>query len=199
MAQYRPGDHLIVKCGPINHHGIYISGTINELGVHIPGHTVVDYSGEKLKGVVQERDIDDFCRGNKPWVFDYTSFVNKLLLELSSLGNPYDVEVRTLPREMIVLRALSQVGEDWYDVFEFNCEHFAHWCAIGYNVSTQSDGLKGLFMPGGIDPHGKAKKLTHRENQFNYRLYKARNSLGDETVNFIKRNPFLQNYVYNSD
>ena len=44
---------------------------------------------------------------------------------------------RKYSREISVERALSRVGEDNYDVFSNNCEHFVNWCIYGIAYSEQ--------------------------------------------------------------
>lgn len=189
MVSFSEGDHLVVRRKQsFNHHGIYVGGVKEE---------VVDYSGKETgKTIIRTRTLEEFSRGNKPWVFDYASLTNRALLTFASLGTPYDGLMGPLPPEIIVIRALSQLEEDWYNPIESNCEHFAHWCAIGASVCTQTDGILGAFMPGGTNVEGKAIQFAHRENKFNYLLYLSRDRLNSETINFIKRNPFLRNYVY---
>lgn len=34
-------------------------------------------------------------------------------------------------------RALSRLGEDWYDILLNNCEHFVSWCILGIHHSQQ--------------------------------------------------------------
>lgn len=49
-----------------------------------------------------------------------------------------DVEMR-FPQEIIVRRALSQVGGNFggYHFLSNNCEHFANWCTCGKRISRQ--------------------------------------------------------------
>lgn len=68
----------------------------------------------------------------------YTSLGDFLL---GSRGKKVDrlLSHRRLPTDVIIERAMSQVGTDFggYDLFNNNCEHFAFWCATGELVSYQ--------------------------------------------------------------
>ena len=39
--------------------------------------------------------------------------------------------------EIVVNRAISRLGEQQYDLFTNNCEHFATWCKVGRSESAQ--------------------------------------------------------------
>jgi Lecithin retinol acyltransferase len=55
-------------------------------------------------------------------------------------SGPVEVVARdmtTAERDAAVERAWSRVGEHAYDVFTWNCEHFATWCATGGQASVQ--------------------------------------------------------------
>jgi Lecithin retinol acyltransferase len=41
------------------------------------------------------------------------------------------------PPEIVIARAESRLGENGYNVFGNNCEHFAHWCKTGQPHSAQ--------------------------------------------------------------
>ncbi|HEY2404318.1 MAG TPA: lecithin retinol acyltransferase family protein, partial [Steroidobacteraceae bacterium] len=85
------------------HHGIYIGNG-----------RVVHYAGLAyglFRGPVEETSLAQFARGQSVWMrwrrhaaFDRTE---------------------------IVLRALSRVGEDRYQILHNNCEHFCEWCIHG--------------------------------------------------------------------
>lgn len=71
-------------------------------------------------------------------------------------GNP----VYTLSRpvafipDVVLSRAESRLGEQRYNLFFNNCEHFANWCKTGDNVSPQLNefGLRldQIKLPGGV-------------------------------------------------
>lgn len=85
-----------------------------------------------------------------------TATVTRTSTESFARGNP----VYTLPRPMsfipdvVMARAESRLGEQRYNLFFNNCEHFANWCKTGENVSPQLNefGLRldQLKLPGGL-------------------------------------------------
>jgi hypothetical protein len=77
-----------------------------------------DYSGsdrhQKLKtGPVKITSLFEFAQGKVCAVRKYSSTDKKY--------TPFE----------IVKRAKSRVGEEKYDIFFNNCEHFAEWCCTG--------------------------------------------------------------------
>lgn len=80
-----------------------------------------------------------------------TATVARTGAEAFALGNP----VYTVPNpvsfipDVVISRAESRIGEQRYNLFFNNCEHFANWCKTGENVSRQlSDfGLQLDRMP----------------------------------------------------
>lgn len=138
MSKFHRGDHLVVKRGAVNHHGIYIGDD-----------EVVHYSGRNMKCNVKRVSLSMFSGGNSVWVFDYDDIVNQFLLAFSSstdIGGK--LSLSTFPPNRIIARAESQEGENWYSIAENNCEHFAHWCVLGSSISTQFDGVKGMVKLG---------------------------------------------------
>jgi hypothetical protein len=58
---------------------------------------------------------------------------------------------RSDPPEIVIARAESRLGENGYNVFGNNCEHFAHWCKTGQphseqirNMQVAATGLAGV-------------------------------------------------------
>lgn len=56
--------------------------------------------------------------------------------------------------DVVIARAESRLGEQRYNLFFNNCEHFANWCKTGDSVSPQLDGfglrLEQLKVPGDL-------------------------------------------------
>ena len=48
------------------------------------------------------------------------------------------------PSKSVITRAISRLGESGYDLFENNCEHFAHWCKTGKTVSGQVNNANNM-------------------------------------------------------
>lgn len=68
-----------------------------------------------------------------------TATVARTSTEAFARGNP----VYTLPQpvafipDVVIRRAESRLGEQRYNLFFNNCEHFANWCKTGENISPQ--------------------------------------------------------------
>lgn len=66
------------------------------------------------------------------------STVTKVSLEHFVGENIYVKEYgKSDPVEVVVQRAESRLGENGYNVFGNNCEHFAYWCKTGQSHSEQ--------------------------------------------------------------
>ena len=85
-----------------------------------------------------------------------TATVSRTSFEAFAQGKP----VYTLPQsvsfipDVVLNRAESRLGEQRYNLFFNNCEHFANWCKIGKNTSPQLDNfglrLEQLKLPSGL-------------------------------------------------
>lgn len=103
-----PGDHLITSRGWYAHHGIYIGNG-----------KVIHYSGlaDGLStGTICEVSLAEFENGDPACIRHHHN---------------------ALPPKAIVQRAKSRMGEDNYNLFSNNCEHFATWCVTGEHNSQQ--------------------------------------------------------------
>jgi hypothetical protein len=112
----RPGDHLQTpRLGVYSHHGIYIGAgeVVHYAGLHSIGE----------KGPIAITSFDAFRDGNPVRLYEEDG--------KSPLDRP-----RFLP-EIIVQRARSRLGEDWYSPHGRNCEHFANWTTHGVWYSSQ--------------------------------------------------------------
>lgn len=112
MNHLQAGLHLKVSRGLYIHHGIYRGG-----------NKVIHYAGfaEPLKkGAIEQTSLESFLGGVDNFqVVNYPSYQN------------------TYAPEEIVHRAESCLGEDDYNLFFNNCEHFACWCVTGKARSEQ--------------------------------------------------------------
>jgi len=126
------GDHLVSpRCG-YTHHGLYIG---NGNVIHYGGYAKI-----KSDGVILITSLEEFSQNNSVRIRAHHS--------------------REFSREESVDRALTRLGEDWYNVVLNNCEHFVTWCidglpnsrqvnklilyAIGYKALTRKAGEKTL-------------------------------------------------------
>lgn len=68
-----------------------------------------------------------------------TATISRTSAEAFARGNP----VFTVPNsvsfipDVVIRRAESRLGEQRYNLFLNNCEHFANWCKTGENISPQ--------------------------------------------------------------
>lgn len=119
------GDHIRVKRmdGIYYHHGIFVS--IDEV-IHFTGDdddSVLDWS----KARVIKTDLKKFLRGGEVEVKEYN-----------------DEEISDLyPVEGIVNYARACLGDDGYNLFFNNCEHFANACTLGKYRSRQVEKFLG--------------------------------------------------------
>ncbi|MGI0484512.1 lecithin retinol acyltransferase family protein [Pantanalinema rosaneae CENA516] len=96
---------------------IYINCTgYTHHGIDCGDGTVIHYTGEKLKGIITRTTLSEFACGSEIYVKNYEH------CDLS---------------EIVVLRAEKRLGENEYNLFFNNCEHFATWCKIGKSESEQ--------------------------------------------------------------
>jgi len=108
------GRHLRVRRTGYYHHGIDIG---DGYVVHYTG-----LSKDKSSATIR---------------FDtYETFRNGGFVEVKRYSRAHSPEV-------VVARARSRVGENGYDVFGSNCEHFARWCMTGESRSEQVERLNG--------------------------------------------------------
>ena len=107
---YQPGDHLVVDFGLYRHHGIACGdGSV----IHF-GRGIFDLEN----AIVEQVDMETFCQGQVIVVADSKA---------------------SFQAEEIVARAISRIGEQGYDLFDNNCEHFANWCRSCESESQQAN------------------------------------------------------------
>jgi hypothetical protein len=107
-APFTPGTHLVTDRTLYDHHGIYVGDG-----------RVVHYAGLAdgwESGPVEEVSLEQFANGDP--VVASTHFSRFSGAE-------------------IVARARSRLGENLYDLFRNNCEHFSQWCVTGRRRSWQ--------------------------------------------------------------
>ena len=97
--------------------------TFRHYGIDLGDGTVVHFRGKvhyiHANAWVQRTSYEEFSHGGE-------------------ICTATDVCMR-FPEEMIVRRALSQVGGNFggYHFLRNNCEHFTNWCACGKRISRQ--------------------------------------------------------------
>ncbi|WML91418.1 lecithin retinol acyltransferase family protein [Thiothrix lacustris] len=114
------GDHLISSRLGYTHHGIYIGSG-----------KVIHYSGLAdglASGAIEETTLVAFSRGRE---YSVKTYINPRFTGL-----------------IVAQRAKSRLGEDKYDVFSNNCEHFCGWCINDEHRSEQVDHAKSATTNG---------------------------------------------------
>ncbi len=88
-------------------------------------------------------------------------------LEVFCKGQPFSVieHVNASSRRVTLIRAMSRIGEQNYNLLFNNCEHFANWCKTGMHSSSQMEDLLtpsslGAIAMGKIIPKGFIQALT---------------------------------------
>ena len=114
----QPGDHIKVKHGLYEHHGIYIGN-----GIVVQSWSV---RPNKQAGTIQFGTLADFAGAHAR-------------VEVVPYGVAY-------PPQIVVRRALYCLGAGGYHLFNNNCEHFARWCKTGLHVSEQVERVKGIGL-----------------------------------------------------
>jgi hypothetical protein len=93
-----------------------VPGVYQHHGIAYGDHTIIHYSKAAEPATVKRTSFDSFARGNAVYtVHQPVCFVP----------------------EMVIERAESRLGEQKYDLFFNNCEHFANWCKTGRSESPQ--------------------------------------------------------------
>jgi hypothetical protein len=108
-APFTPGTHLVTDRTVYRHHGIYVGDG-----------RVVHYAGlcnGWENGPVEEVSLEQFANGEPVFASAHSS--------------------RSFSSAEIVARARSRLGENLYDLFRNNCEHFSQWCVTGRRRSWQ--------------------------------------------------------------
>lgn len=98
----------------IGDHVYFNCGGYSHHGIDCGDGTVVHYT--KNQGNISRVSWDSFASGKIVFVREYGS--------------------SDLP-EVVIQRAESRLGENIYDLFGNNCEHFATWCKTGIHASEQ--------------------------------------------------------------
>ena len=85
-----------------------------------------------------------------------TATVTRTSTDAFAQGQPVYVLARSVAfiPDVVVERAESRLGEQRYNLFFNNCEHFANWCKTGDSVSPQLSGfglrLEQIKLPVGL-------------------------------------------------
>lgn len=127
------GDHIFIWCGnsivpTFTHHGIDCGdGSV----IHFTSN-----DNKKSNLVIQKTSLVSFAANN------VKSKKEVYALDYEFLGIPFDKP------DVVIQRAENLIGEEQYNLFQNNCEHFAFFCKTGVKNSYQIDKLKedGLVL-----------------------------------------------------
>uniref|UniRef100_A0A914V992 LRAT domain-containing protein n=1 Tax=Plectus sambesii TaxID=2011161 RepID=A0A914V992_9BILA len=65
---------------------------------------------------------------------------------LCRVNNGLDASVEPLPPNVVVDRAITQLGRRKYNILFSNCEHFVKWCRYGSKRSEQASNAKSVLI-----------------------------------------------------
>ena len=124
----QPGDHLFYSYGTHSHHGIYCGD--------------ISYRNRRYKEVVIHFEANKQIK-----MLAYDKFAQNREIHILQYK-----EWACLAPETVIARAKNRLGEDKYNLFQNNCEHFAHWCKTGKSASDQVNNAIGILggMGGGL-------------------------------------------------
>jgi hypothetical protein len=108
----KKGDVIYVNCRLYKHYGIF---NTPQSVIHFAPRGA---SKTKEDAVIQETTLEKFADGSPVSIIEFQPDAS-------------------LPADEIISRARSRLGEDGYNFFTNNCEHFARWCATGKSESKQ--------------------------------------------------------------
>ena len=140
INQIRPGDHIYFDHIFYEHHAIVED---------------VDYCREEVA-------LIEYWPADEPHVSSSNAIskLNKKAKILRRTLQFYDekfykaVHKIQLPAREVIRRARSRIGEEAYNLFKNNCEHFANWCKEGDSTSKQARNgemaLIGLGVTAGV-------------------------------------------------
>lgn len=103
---FQEADHLLVRRGPITHHGLYIGA-----------NQVMHYGlSDNGKIEIHTVSLEEFADGGE-------------IERLNERQSPIKYE-----RNEVIHRAYHRLEESKYNLFENNCENFVRWCRNGGRV-----------------------------------------------------------------
>lgn len=128
------------------HHGIVSKVSPTECSyeiIHMTGDTDTIFD-KQVKGIAEiRRETQSFDVKDKMKVYDYgeCSF-DKKIREEHNISCEISNESIVSKRASLLHEAFEMVRDDvYYKMFEFNCEHFACYCATGLAYCKQKEGM----------------------------------------------------------
>jgi hypothetical protein len=135
LDDLKPGDLVEYKRNLYSHWAVYI-GRNKIVHLHGENEGPLTLSGVALMPSVSRAQvmIDNY------WSVVKNSYVYR--------NNSLDSEFNPLPVEQILTRAYEKVNDSNYNVFWYNCEHFAKNCRYGIESSEQAASVLKLLKFG---------------------------------------------------
>ena len=135
----------IVFCQRSN---FFFGDVYQHYGVYAGYHKIIHYiKGDSLlDGRIAETSIEEFCDGDTLYIAEDDT--------LLSIFQDADVTATFYGPRKTVQRARSMIGKGDYNLFDYNCEHFAIWCKTGQLESTQLslEGMAARFLRPSLGP-----------------------------------------------
>jgi HRAS-like suppressor 3 len=128
LEELKLGDLVEYKRELYSHWAVYIG---NGKIIHLSGQAEQKISGVGLlcSNVANVAEVR----------IDY--FLDIIKNSYAYRNNSKDSEFTPLPPDQILTKALSKIGCNYYDLFTYNCEHFAHYCRYDLSLSDQTSRL----------------------------------------------------------
>jgi Lecithin retinol acyltransferase len=143
-----PGDHIKIpiyfKGNPFTHHGIYVGDYYLPDGTPHKEDGVVHFEKQHPLGEVKIKhtNLEGFCKGrerlNEIEVVNHGLFFDRKKVVENALkcAQTYESYGNNFFKKIFGLH---------YDIANFNCEHLATQCSLGYKQSLQGDLLKTIL------------------------------------------------------
>lgn len=147
--EFEPGDQIKIpiyfKGNPFTHHGIYVGDYYLESGTPAKVDGVVHFEKVQGKLTIKHTDLKGFCKDPER--------INEI--EIVSYGYFSDIErIKVVTKAFEYLQEYESYGNNFfkklfgrlnYDIANFNCEHLATLCRLGYAKSLQGDLIKPIW------------------------------------------------------
>lgn len=142
-AFLEPGDIIGVSRGVYEHFAVYLGQ-----------NQVIHYNGIRGKfssTTIHKADFEEFLKSGRNYfvlyfedayhapkkIFRYSNFFSGGNTVLNQIVYTKAEKIHLYTPEETIRRAKQRIGENGYNLFCNNCEHFALWCKTGVSMSFQ--------------------------------------------------------------
>ena len=137
INQIHPGDHIYFDRIIYKHHAI-----VEDVDYQREKVTIIDYGTQEESHVISAAVISSL---------DMKSKIMRRTLKFYEEKFYKVVHKIQLPPCEVIRRARSRIGEEAYNLFQSNCEHFANWCKEDESSSDQARNWQiGLSVAAGV-------------------------------------------------